>query len=89
MGTDMKVCRECLKIKALGDFYPRPRAKDGHTNMCKSCHGVKSRLYFRDHRERVYAYKRRSRERRKIDTARSHQERAKEALALVPSATGR
>lgn len=33
----MKTCRRCDVQKTLDEFYPNPKMKDGHLNICKEC----------------------------------------------------
>lgn len=34
----MKNCKRCGVTKPLADFTEHPQMKDGHVNLCKSCH---------------------------------------------------
>ena len=33
----MKACSKCLSVKALSEFYARPRMADGLTSECRDC----------------------------------------------------
>ena len=33
----MKACKKCGVVKALSEFYAHPKARDGHSGICKVC----------------------------------------------------
>lgn len=51
----VKVCRNCLKSKQLGEFYAHPAMKDGHVNKCKSCQKERIANYRKKNLDKVRA----------------------------------
>lgn len=47
----MKRCCECGELKALGDFSPDRRAKDGRVSACKQCTCARVKKYYAENRE--------------------------------------
>jgi hypothetical protein len=37
MGTETKICSKCGETKALDQFAPNPRYKDGYRGQCRQC----------------------------------------------------
>jgi Autographiviridae endonuclease VII len=83
----VKRCKKCGEAKPLSEFYRAAGMKDGHRSECKACHRAKQRAWYeanRDHaiaevkrwqqenKERLHAYRRDYRKRRKEADRDSH-----------------
>ena len=51
----MKTCRACHEEKPFTEFYRRKDSRDGYQYECKSCHNVRLKAWYVDHREEAKA----------------------------------
>jgi len=50
---DEKTCRQCGRVKPLGDFYMHSQMADGHLNKCIECVGKRIKKWTADNPEKV------------------------------------
>lgn len=50
MSLNEKICRDCLMLKPLSEFYPHPSCLTGHGH-CKSCAKIRAAKWARDNPE--------------------------------------
>jgi len=53
-----KVCKRCLEIKSLSDFYKHSRMLDGHLNFCKECTKKRVTKHRNENVDRIREYDR-------------------------------
>jgi hypothetical protein len=76
---DSKPCTKCDVVKALDDFAPDSRRRDGRQAHCRECVKAYQKRYRQDDRERYLALKKAEYERSK-DARRAYQEANRERL---------
>jgi len=74
-NSPTKKCLKCKNILLKSNFHKEKRRIDGYAAICKKCALEYQKLYFREHKDKVYIYAKKYQQRHKKELAQKRRER--------------